>query len=139
MIEFMFSLVVFAIVTVGSLAALQGAQSLSENSRLRLLALDAARSTLESMKNLNLGLENIPGLGGAVNSLPGGNIVIDSVTSPPGANLNVADYARFTVFVYWRPKGSNAVCNRASNALPVDIVGCRNIRITTIRSTNFDD
>jgi hypothetical protein len=130
----MFSLVVFAIVTGGALAALQGAQQLSEESRSRLVAMDAARSVLEAMKDPNLDLDQILGLNTAV-ALPGGSVTIDSV---PTDNLDTVTSAIFTVYVYWNPKGSTANCNRASNTGNPVINGCRSVRFTTIRSANFN-
>ena len=136
LIEFLFSLVVFATVLGGALAVLQSAQQLSEDSQQKLIALSAAKTIVENMKNQNLGLDQMLGLNTVV-ALPNSSITIDWETSPANSALTVADSATFTVFVYWTPKGSNVACARASNIQPVTMPGCRNVQVTTLRSRRF--
>ena len=131
LIEFLFSLVVFATVLGGALAVLQSAQQLSEDSQQRLIAMNAAKTVLEMMKNTELTLEQIPNLNTAVN-LPNGSVAIDSAT-PGGEDLDDANYAAFTVYVYWTPKGST----RANVCTLADNIGCRNVQVTTVRSRRF--
>ena len=147
MIEFLFSLVVLAIVTGGALASLRSAQQLSEDSRQRLVAMDVARSVLEKVKNTD-----INGLGGNLTGnlnvnamLPGGGIGIrcrsEDVPNPNVANscaaVAASDDVLATVIidVYWTAPGSN----RANACTLADNAGCRSLRAVTMRSSNFDD
>ena len=149
MIEFLFSLVIFGIVLGSALASLQSAQRFSEDSRQRLVAMDVARTVLETMKNPELDLDDIPDLGTTPEftnlvqaALPnGGSITIDWRLASSAYTWATTPYATYTVSVYWIPMGSTrtAPCARVSNIptanpLSTAIDGCKNIEVTTIRS-----
>ena len=142
LIEFLFSLVVFATILGGSLAALQTAQQLSEDSQSRLIAMNAARTVLELMKDPDKNLTQAAAVTTAV-PLQNGSVTIDWRPANPGAGETLAntDYATFLVYIYWAPKGSTAACARASaqvaDTTPIGIAGCRNIQVTTVSSRRF--
>lgn len=98
MVELMISLFVM-VTTVGmAVYLLSSAQQLSRDSRERLMALNAARSTLEAVKDTPLG--NVTGINAAAfvpAELSGGQITI--LTNP--ANLTGATIATVTVRVAW--------------------------------------
>ena len=143
MIEFLFSLVIFGIVLGSALASLQSAQRFSEDSRQRLVAMDVARTVLETMKNPEIDLQSIPGISAQVaipTSLTGGSITIDWSWPRGYTSWETTPYATYTVSVYWIPMGSTrtAACARGSKIYPGNpptaVDGCKNIEVTTIRS-----
>lgn len=98
LLEVLFSFGLMTLVLLSSFYVLTSAHHMSEESRSRLLALNAARTTLETIKNTPLGA--IPGINTAnivPRALPGGAIVIR--TNP--ANLAGAIVATVTVTVSW--------------------------------------
>ena len=114
-LELIFSLGVMAIVLLSCIFAMTEAHNLSNEARNRLLAMNAARSTLETIKNT--ALTNVTGINTASlvpTDLPLGSIAI--TTNP--ANLAGASIATVTVTVNWRgPKN-----------MP------KNLQVTTMRS-----
>ena len=140
LIEFLFSLAIFATILGGSIGVLYKAQQLSEDSQQRFVAMNAARTILESMKNPNLSLTQLAALNTAV-ALPNGSVTIDWVPENPLETLANTDLATFTVYIYWTPRGSTAAaCNRAVNP-PTEaekiIPGCRSIQAKMVRSRRF--
>ncbi len=115
LIELLFSVGVMGFVFLSSLLALQEAHNLSTEARQRLLAMNAARSVLETVKTT--ALANVPAINTAAlvpPDLPAGAIAI---TTNPG-NLAGAVVATVTITVNWRgPK----------NML-------KNLQVTTMRS-----
>lgn len=81
-----------------AISVLATAQHLSNESRERLLALNAARTTLETIKDTPL--QNVPNINPAA-SVPAGlrNGAITIVTNP--VNLNGVQVATVTVTVTW--------------------------------------
>ena len=115
LVELMFSILILGIVLLSCLYTLQEAHNLSKDARCKLLAMNAARSVLETIKNT--ALVNVPAINTAglvPADLPSGTITI--ATNP--ANLNAAAVATVTITVNWR--GSK-------NML-------KNIQVTTMRS-----
>jgi prepilin-type N-terminal cleavage/methylation domain-containing protein len=99
LIELMISLALMALVSVTGFYILTAAKQMSESSRSRLLAANAARSALEQIKNT--GLQNVGALstsGFIPSTLPGGTMTI--ATNP--ANLSSATIATVTVTVNWQ-------------------------------------
>ncbi len=98
LIEVLFSFGLMTLVLLSSFYVLTAAHHMSEESRSRLLALNAARTTLETIKNTPLA--NVPGMNTAnfiPQSLPSGAINIR--TNP--ANLAGVAVATVTVTVSW--------------------------------------
>lgn len=104
--EVLLSLGIFTVVLVSSLFVLSSAHQLSTQSRERLLALAAVRSTLETIKNTTL--LNLGGVQTTVNdpdndflpvALRNGNFTID-INSDTG-NLGTANIATVTVTLTW--------------------------------------
>ena len=98
LIEMMFSFFFMVLILLFALQVLTSAHQLSEESRGRLLALNAARSTLEAIKNT--ALVNVPAINTAAfvpAELRNGNIAI--TTNP--ANLVGVQIATVTVTVTW--------------------------------------
>ena len=119
LIELMFSVLIMTLVLLSAFYVLSQAHYMSEESRNRLLALNAARTTLEAIKNTPLaGVPNIATAGFVPNDLPGGAIVIQTTPSPIGA----ATVATVTVTVSWV-----GVKSRAGDA-------ARTLELTTMRS-----
>ena len=115
LIELMFSILILGVVLLSSLFALQEAHNLASESRFKLLAANAARSTLETIKST--ALVNVPAINTAglvPADLPAGTITI--TTNP--ANLAAASVATVTVTVNWR----------GTKNIP------KNIQVTTMRS-----
>lgn len=118
LMEVAISIAVFAIVLVTSVFVLTAAHQLSTQSRERLLALTAARSTLETIKNTPLAnVDNIPqatldALVPTAGGIPitaggvmllrqaGATPVIQVLTDPPIVGLNT-NIAVVTVRVTW--------------------------------------
>ncbi len=115
LIELLFSVTVLAVILLSCVFTLQEAQNLSTDARQRLLAMNAARSALETIKNT--ALVNVPAINTAPlipADLPAGAMVI--ATNP--ANLAVVNVATVTITVSWRgPKN-----------IP------KNLQVTTMRS-----
>lgn len=120
LMEVMISLGIFAVVLASSLYAFHTSHQLSTLSRERLLALTAARSYIEAIKNTPLSaVDNISTTSFAPTELVNGVItMLTPVTFPAGAPLATADYATITVRVTWN--GYNNIPQR--------------LEITTIRS-----
>ena len=98
LIELMISMFIMTIVLLGCFYILTAAHNMSEDSRSRLLALNAARSTLEAIKTT--ALINVPAVNTAAYvpaDLPNGAIAI--TTNP--ANLAGQTVATVTVTVSW--------------------------------------
>lgn len=116
LIEMMISLVVLSMVLLSGIFVLVQARQMGEDSRLRLLAANAAKSTLEAIENTPLA--NLATINTA-NYVPAGltNGTITITTNP--SSVATATLATVTVRVQWRgPK----------NAL-------RQIDVTTMRSS----
>lgn len=99
LIELLFSAVIMGIVLLSCLFALQEAHNLSREARYKLLAMNAARSVLETVKNtalVNVTAINTAGMIPA--DLPSAAI---TVTTNP-VNLAAATVATVTVTVNWR-------------------------------------
>ena len=100
LIELMISASVMVTVLGACIYLLHSAHYLSQESRNRLLALNAARSTLEAVKNT--GLANVPNINTAQYvpaALPSGTITI--TTNPAAASLSTAAIATVTIDVRW--------------------------------------
>ena len=117
LIELLFSLGIFAVVFLTSMYVLLISQKVSEESRGRLLAMNTARSVLETVKSTSLA--NVPNINVASfvpSGLPGGAITI--TTSSATGNLNVDPIATVTINVSWKgPKNMT-----------------KNLQLTTMRS-----
>lgn len=98
LLEMLFSMAIFSLVVLTSFYALTMAHQLSQESRQRLLALNAARSALEEIKNTNL--PNVPSISTA-QFVPAGlrNGAMTIQTNP--ANVSAAAIATVTVNVTW--------------------------------------
>ncbi len=105
LIELMISTFILVIVMGSAMYALNQAQMMTAESRSRLLAMNAARSTLETIKNT--ALVNVTGINTASlipAGLPNGTVTI--ATNP--ASLAGVTVATVTVTVNWRgPKNMN--------------------------------
>ncbi len=115
LIELILSAAVMAIVLLSGLFALDESHRLASEARYKLLAMNAARSTLETVKNT--ALVNVPAINTAglvPADLPGGGITI--TTNP--ANLVGATVATVTVTVNWT----------GTKGIP------KNLQVTTMRS-----
>ncbi len=100
MVEFMFSMAILAIVSLTSFYALTTAKQLSEDSRSRLAALNAARSALERIKTT--ALANVSSISTASlvpSNLPSGSMTI---STNPAAIISSTTVATVTVTVSWR-------------------------------------
>lgn len=98
LIEVMISMSILVLVVLFAFYVLTAAHHMSEESRSRLLALNAARSTLEAIKDTTL--PGVPGINTAAfipQDLPNGAINIQ--TNP--ANLAGVQIATVTVIVQW--------------------------------------
>lgn len=98
LLELMFSAAIMTAVLLSCYFVLISAHHMSEESRSRLLALNAARSTLEAIKTTPIA--NVPAINTAPflpADLPGGAIAI--VTNP--ANVVGVQIATVTVVVSW--------------------------------------
>lgn len=98
LVEMMISIFILTTVLGFSMYLIHSAHELSKDSRDRLLALHAARSTLETIKNT--GLTSVTGINTAQfvpNGLRNGAVAI--ATNP--ANLASATIATITVTVSW--------------------------------------
>ena len=115
LIELLFSMLILGGVLISGLYAMTEAHNLAAESRARLLAMNAARSVLETIKNTDLvnvpGINTVPFVPADLNS---GTIVITTNPSPIGAN----SWARVTVTVNWRT--------------PKNVL--KNVQFTTMRS-----
>lgn len=99
MIEFMFSMAILAIVALTSFYSLTTAKQMSEDSRYRLTAVNAARTTLEQIKNTALAsVSSISTSSFVPATLPSGTITI--ATNP--ASIGSSTVATVTVTVSWR-------------------------------------
>ena len=98
LLELLVSLTIYSVAIVSAVFALTSAHQLSEESRGRLLALNAARTTLETV--INTPLVNIPNINTAA-LVPAGlrNGAVAIRTNP--ANLAGAQIATVTVVVTW--------------------------------------
>lgn len=99
-IEFMISLAVLSIVVLSAFYILTAARQMSEASRSRLLAINAARSAVEQIKNTPLA--NVGAISTAAlipSNLPSGTMTI---TTNPSSGLSSATIATVTVTVNWR-------------------------------------
>ena len=99
LLELMLSAAIMTVVLLSCYFVLISAHHMSQESRSRLLALNAARSTLEAIKTT--ALVNVPAINtqGFISAdLPGGAIAI--TTNP--ANLAGVTVATVTVTVSWR-------------------------------------
>ena len=97
-LELLISFAIFSAVIVSSAYVIITSQHLSEESRNKLTALNAARSTLETVKNTPLA--NVPNINTSAlvpSNLPNGKITI--TTNP--ANVQTAQIATVTVNVSW--------------------------------------
>ena len=96
--EILISLVILLPALLITISILTSAQYLSHQSRERLLALNAARTTLETIKDTPL--QSVPGISTA-GFVPVGlrNGIITITTNP--ANLAAAQVATVTVTVSW--------------------------------------
>lgn len=115
LIELMFSFGLFGLVVASSFFSLIVAHQMSEDSRSKLLALNAARTTLEVIKDTPLA--NVPSMnttGFVPADLPSGAI---SITTNP-ASVTTASIATITVTVTWA----------GSKNMP------RQLEVTTMRS-----
>lgn len=100
LIEFMFSMAILGLVALMSFYVLTSARQMSESNRARLLALNAARSTLEQVKNTPL--ISVPTMSTSAlipSNLPSGAITI---TTNPAAVTAATTVATITVTVSWR-------------------------------------
>ncbi|MBN1688742.1 MAG: prepilin-type N-terminal cleavage/methylation domain-containing protein [Candidatus Omnitrophica bacterium] len=115
LVELMLSFGLFALVAAASVYGLIQAHHMSEDSRYRLLAVNAARSVLEEIKETPL--QNVPNFnvsGFIPSDLPSGAITI--ATNP--TSLATAPVATVTVTISWAG---------AKNA-------ARQLQVTTMRS-----
>ena len=98
LIELMISVAIMTLVTVGALHVLLTAQALSEDSRGRLLAVNAANSTLEAIKETPLtSLATIDTTDFVPANLPSGAITIG--TNP--VDVSTSQIATVTITVSW--------------------------------------
>lgn len=99
LIEFMISIALMALVAVSSFYILTAARQMSESSRSRLLAANAARSALEQIKNT--ALANVTSISTASlipSALPSGSMTI--TTNP--SSIGTSKIATVTVTLNWR-------------------------------------
>lgn len=98
LIELMFSMLIMTLVILGAVYSLTTAHNMSEDSRTRLLALNAARSVLEEIKITPVtAVPGIPVANFIPADLPNGAIQI--ITNP--VNLAGVTLATVTVRVTW--------------------------------------
>lgn len=98
-IEFMMSLALMALVAISGFYVLTSAKQMSESSRSRLLAANAARSALEQIKNTALAsVGSLTTSSFIPSGLPSGTMTITTNPSPIGT----AKVATVTVTVNWR-------------------------------------
>ena len=98
LIEMMIAVAILAVVLLGAGAVLFHSRQMAEDARLKLIALDAAKNTLEVIKNTPLANCGAINTGGLVSEdLPDGAIAIS--TNP--ANLANQTLATITVTVSW--------------------------------------
>lgn len=103
LIEVMFSVAILALVLLAAFSALTEAHKMSQESRYRLIATNAARSVLETVKETPLALVGVINTNNFIpTDLPNGAIAI--TTNP--ANLTGVQLATITVSITWtNPKG----------------------------------
>ena len=101
----MIAVVILSVVLLGGGAVLFQSRQMAEDARLKLIALDGAKNTLEVIKNTPLANCNAIDTSALVSgNLPGGAITI---TSNP-ANLANQTLATFTVTVAWTGANNRA-------------------------------
>ncbi len=104
-VEFMFSMAILTIVTLSSFFILTNAKQMVEDARYRVLALNAARSTLEQIKNTALAnVSSVSTTSFVPVALPQGAITITTNPSP----INAATVATVTVSVAWQGSRNRA-------------------------------
>lgn len=100
LVEVLFSFALLAVFSLTSLKLITMSQQLTTDTQSKLIALGAARSVVELIKTSPLSEVDTLSVSSYIPAdLPNGAIQI--VTSPSGANLDIAEIATVTVVASW--------------------------------------